>query len=73
MNARTPPPTHYVYVDGSETFVKPARLFADQGGHTEAWGHLWVPIHARSVDHARKIAAVEFARAYADLCDSEAP
>jgi hypothetical protein len=53
--------THFVHCNsGKALFVKEAALFKEQGGLTEEWGKAWVPVIARTIGEARRLAAVIF-------------
>lgn len=54
-------PTHYVHCNsGHALFVKGAEFFRSQGGLTEEWGKMWVPVVATSIGDARRKAATLF-------------
>lgn len=50
--------THYVHRNSAGSiFVKEAKFFEEQGGHTAPWGKNWRPVIAGSIEEARRMGA----------------
>jgi hypothetical protein len=50
--------THYVHRNPAGLiFVKEAKFFEEQGGHTAPWGKTWRPVIAGSIEEARRMGA----------------
>lgn len=48
---------YYVHWNGASWYVKEGAFFRAQGGLTKPWGKAWRPLHAESIEDARKLAA----------------
>lgn len=46
---------HYVLLKSPNVMVKEGEFFKEQGGLKEKWGKNWVPVKAKSIEHARAI------------------
>lgn len=64
--------THFVHCNsGKALFVKEADFFKSQGGLTQDWGKNWVPVTARTIGDARRLAAVIFGVPLSHIHDGE--
>lgn len=64
--------THFVHCNsGKALFVKEATFFKEQGGLTQDWGKFWLPVIAKTIGDARKLASVIFNVPLSHIHDGE--